>query len=193
MTDNSLEKLKTIFRRNLKEQREQVSPQAAQEASESLWVQLKEQTYFQKAKRIAAFASTGTEINTFPLLEGILKSNKELYLPKIDPAQVLIEFHAVKDLKKLVPGTYNILEPPGGALLPPEQIDLILVPGLAFDSRGHRLGYGQGYYDRFLTMLHRRCFALGVAYAFQIIDKTPNAEHDIPVNAVLTEKYILLC
>jgi 5-formyltetrahydrofolate cyclo-ligase len=96
-------------------------------------------------------------------------------------------------LKKLIPGRFDILEPPMGTALPPAEIDLILVPGLAFDNRGHRLGYGQGYYDRFLSLLKPECFILGVAYSFQIVDKTPNVEHDIPVNAVLTEKYLMLC
>jgi 5-formyltetrahydrofolate cyclo-ligase len=193
MTDTSIEKLKSVFRKNLKDQREQVSPQAAQEASQSVWVQLKEESFYKKSKRIAAFVSSGTEINTRPLLEGILGAGKELYLPRVDMAQTLIHFHAITNLNNLTPGPYNIPEPKEGVVIAPEQLDLILIPGLAFDSRGHRLGYGKGYYDRFLPLLRLGCFKLGVAYACQIIDKTPNHDHDIPVNAVLTEKYILLC
>jgi 5-formyltetrahydrofolate cyclo-ligase len=190
---DTIEKLKSVFRENVKTQRAQVSPEAAQEAAISLWTQLKEESFFQKAQTIAAFCSIGTEIDTMPLLEEILKSGKNLYLPKTDKTKTLIEFHPVLDLKTLIPGRFDILEPPEGAILQPEEIDLILVPGLAFDSRGHRLGYGQGFYDRFLKMIKPGCFTLGVAYSFQIIDKTPNIEHDIPVNAVLTEKYLLLC
>ena len=87
----------------------------------------------------------------------------------------------------------HILEPKLDMIVPPDHIDLILVPGLGFDSRGHRIGYGRGYYDRFLSQVKPDCFKLGVAYACQIIDRTPNHEHDMPVNAVLTEKYIMLC
>jgi 5-formyltetrahydrofolate cyclo-ligase len=190
---DTIEKLKSVFRENVKTQRAQVPPEAAQEAATSLWTQLKEESFFQKAERVAAFCSVGTEIDTMPLLEGILKSSKKLYLPKTDKTKTLIEFHPVHDLKTLKSGPFDILEPPAGTALPPEEIDLILVPGLAFDNRGHRLGYGQGYYDRFLKLLRPECFTLGVAYSFQIIDKTPDIEHDIPVNAVLTEKYLLLC
>jgi 5-formyltetrahydrofolate cyclo-ligase len=191
---DTIEKLKSVFRNNIKDQRALVTPEAAEEASHSIWNQLKEETYFKKAKRIAAFTSVGSEINTRRILEGILNTpEKELYLPKTDKGQTLVQFIHVKDLNSLVPGPFDILEPPAGTALRPDQIDLILVPGLAFDSRGHRLGYGQGYYDRYLTLLRPGCFTLGVAYAFQIIDKMPNADHDIPVNAVLTDKYILLC
>jgi 5-formyltetrahydrofolate cyclo-ligase len=190
---DTIEKLKSVFRENVKKQRAQVTPDEAEEASNSLWIQLKEETFFKKARRIAAFCSIGTEIDTMPLLAKILNSSKELYLPKTEQDQNLMEFHSVSDLKKLIPGPFNILEPPAGKILSPKKIDIILVPGLAFDNRGHRLGYGRGYYDRYLNLLKPGCVILGVAYSFQIIDKTPITDHDIPVNAVLTEKYILLC
>jgi 5-formyltetrahydrofolate cyclo-ligase len=190
---DTIEKLKSVFRENVKTQRAQVSPEAAYEAAISLRTQLKEESFFKEAKRIGAFCSTGTEINTMPLMEEVLKSGKKLYLPKTDKTKTLMEFYPVSDLKTLAPGRFDILEPPEGTPLPPEELDLILVPGLAFDNRGHRLGYGQGFYDRYLKLLKPECFTLGVAYSFQIIDKTPNIEHDIPVNAVLTEKYLLLC
>ncbi len=190
---DTIEKLKSVFRENVKKQRAQVTPDEAEEASNSLWIQLKEEAFFKKSRRIAAFCSTGTEIDTMPLLAKILSSGKELYLPKTDPDQIAMEFHSVTDLKTLVPGSFKILEPAAGKILSPKKIDLILVPGLAFDNRGHRLGYGQGYYDRYLKLIGSGCVILGVAYSFQIIDKTPITDRDIPVNAVLTEKYILLC
>lgn len=190
---DTIEKLKSVFRENVKKQRAQVTSDEAEEASNSLWLQLKEETFFKKAKRIAAFCSIGTEIDTMPLLAKILSSKKELYLPKTEQNQNLMDFHLVSDLKKLVPGPFNISEPPAGKIVSPKKIDIILVPGLAFDNRGHRLGYGRGYYDRYMKLLKSGCVRLGVAYSFQIIDKTPNDNHDIPVNAVLTEKYILLC
>ena len=193
MSDLSVEKLKSIFRQNLKTQRAQVTLETAKEAGENLWGQLKEEVLFQKAKRIAAFTSTGTEISTYPLLEGILKSGKELYLPKTEKNQPLIHFHAVTDLNTLVMGSFDIKEPAGGPIIQPSKIDLLLVPGLAFDNRGHRLGYGKGYYDRFIKILDPKCYKLGIAYYFQIINKIPDAEHDIPVNAVLTDKFIMLC
>lgn len=192
MADTIL-KLKSVFRENVKKQRAKVTPQEAQEASLSLWLQLKEDVIFQKAERIAAFCSAGTEIDVTPLLSGILKSGKELYLPKTDQTKTVMEFHSISNLKKLIPGPLDILEPPDGKTIAPKHIDLILVPGLAFDNRGNRLGYGHGYYDRYLKLVDPKCFILGVAYSFQIIDKTPKTNHDIPVHAVLTEKYILLC
>ncbi len=194
MTDLSVDKLKSIFRQNLKSQREKVPTEEAQAAAESLWNQLKEQTFFHNAKRVAAFCSFKAEISTMKVLEGILASGKELYLPRVEKGQTLIQFYPVTDLKKLAPGQYEILEPPAvGVALAPSKIDLILVPGLGFDNRGHRLGYGQGHYDRFLKVIDPHCFTLGISYAFQLIDKVPNADHDSPVNAVLTEKFIMLC
>jgi 5-formyltetrahydrofolate cyclo-ligase len=190
--DLSVEKLKSVFRDNLKKQRAEVTAEAAQEAANHLWDQLKEHPYFQKAKRIGAFSSIGSEISTLPMLEGILRSGKELYLPRTEKGQQLIQFHPVTDLSTLKPGLFNIPQPPAKMAIAPTHIDLLLVPGLAFDNRGHRLGYGNGYYDRFMKVISPDCFTLGIAYSFQIIDKTPNADHDIPVKAVLTEKFILL-
>jgi len=189
----SVEKLKTVFRDNLKKQRAEVTPEAAQDAAQSLWYQLKSDPQFQKAKRIGAFSSVGSEISTLPMLEGILSSGKELYLPRTEKGQQLLQFHPVTDLSTLKPGLFNIPEPPAKTAIAPSHIDLLLVPGLAFDNRGHRLGYGNGYYDRFMKIISPDCFTLGISYSFQIIDKTPNSDHDIPVHAVLTEKFILLC
>jgi 5-formyltetrahydrofolate cyclo-ligase len=190
MTENHPSK--ELLRQNFKTLRAQVPQLAAMAASLALWSQLKLQPQFNNARRIAAFAPTKTEINITPVLEGILNLNKELYLPKTDEAQKMIQFHAIKNLKELVPGPFSILEPPFTAVLEPNQIDLILVPGLAFDRRGHRLGYGHGYYDRLLNLISPKCFSIGIGYSFQIVEKIPDAQHDIPLKALLTEKSFFL-
>jgi len=193
MTDHSQSDEKELLRQNLKSLRAQVSQLAGMASALALWSQLKQLPQFNNAKRIAAFVPTQTEINMTPILEGILCLQKELYLPKADPAQTLLGFYPVSDLKKLMPGSHHIPEPPSMTALPPEKLDLILVPGLAFDRRGYRLGYGKGYYDRFLSQLGPSCFSIGVGYSFQMIEKVPFSSHDIPVKSLLSEKSFQLC
>jgi 5-formyltetrahydrofolate cyclo-ligase len=82
---------------------------------------------------------------------------------------------------------YGILEPEGEAY-PVDEIDVVIVPGLVFDFKGYRLGYGKGYYDRFLKQLRPEAFICGVAYEFQVVEKVFPHEKDLPVHWIVTEK-----
>lgn len=95
------------------------------------------------------------------------------------------------DLEK---GVLGLLEPKKECkrLLNPEDIDLIVVPGIAFDILKNRIGYGAGYYDRFLKTTREDCLKVGVAFELQILDKINTQEHDVPLNAIITEKRVIL-
>lgn len=139
---------------------------------------------FRDFRTFALFASMAGEPDTRPLFERIVGSGRQAFLPRC-LADGRLEFVLVEDWSVLAPGRFGILEPaesaaPAGA----SSIDLFLLPGLAFDRRGARLGRGGGYYDRSLPP---GCLAWGLAFESQWISLVPNDAHDRPVDGVLTE------
>lgn len=189
----SIQQSKALLREKLKKIRDQVEPALGEAASQGVWNILSRIPDFHKAKGIGAFASTPGEINTYPILEGVLGSGKKLYLPRVDRSKTHFDFYPVPDFKNLTTGAFGILEPPGNNPATWEEIDLVLVPGLAFDPKGHRLGFGKGYYDRVLPLLKKSALTIGLGYSFQLVEQVPAAGHDIPLKAVLTEKGFIYC
>lgn len=161
------------------------------QAADALAARVAEWHTYKNAKTVACFYSTLEEIDTEPLLRRILADGKVLLLPYVHGtgADAALGMAPVKDLDKdLAEGAYGIREPVpearnGGAPEP----DLILVPGLAFDARGGRLGKGKGFYDRYLP--GARGLKAGVAYDVQIAEKNlPLDAHDQSMDAVVTDK-----
>lgn len=179
---------KASLREKLKKLRDQVDPGLAETASQGIWAVFRRLPEFQKAKGIGAFASTPGEINTYPILEGILAAGKKLYLPRVATERTHFDYYPVPDFKNLSSGAFGILEPPGKHPASWEDIDIALVPGLAFDLRGHRLGFGKGYYDRVLPHLKKSALTVGLGYSFQIVEQIPAESHDVLLKSILTEK-----
>jgi 5-formyltetrahydrofolate cyclo-ligase len=184
---------KSKLREQLSQLRAQVDPGLAESASQGVWNILCKMPEFDKAKGIGAFASIPGEINTYPILEGALGLGKRIYLPKVVKGKTHFEFFLVQNFKTLSKGAFGILEPTGGKPADWGEIDLVLVPGLAFDQSGNRLGFGKGYYDRVLPLLKKSTLTIGLGYSFQIVEKIPVDLHDIPLKAVLSEKGVHFC
>ncbi len=143
---------------------------------------------YRRAAQVMAFCAMADELATRPLLEQILAAGKTLVLPRCLPDRSGFEPVAVADLDQdLCPGPLPGLWDPRPEL--PSwtgPIALILVPGLAFDSRGYRLGYGKGMYDRFLAA-RPEAPTVGLAFAGQLVARVPADAHDIPMSRLLTE------
>jgi 5-formyltetrahydrofolate cyclo-ligase len=139
--------------------------------------------------KIGFYASFRSEVETLDLLARALKAGKRAALPVTRREKGALEFHWVEDLAALKAGTYGILEPPAGKPADPEELDLILVPGLAFDPEGRRLGYGAGYYDR--TLGGSKALKVGLAFDFQVAASLPGQPHDVSMDLVVTEKRVL--
>ena len=144
---------------------------------------------FQNAGTVGCYAAMGYEIDTRPVLETIIKAGKTLALPKTYEKGIM-EFRRVLDPAFLRPGRWNIMEPGDEAeVIPPEELSLVLIPALAVDVRGHRLGQGGGYYDRYLPKT--RCPLAALVLSRQVVPAVPCGERDYLVQWIITGKGIL--
>ena len=139
---------------------------------------------WQTARRIAFFASTAEEVDLFPLLEEALRQGKEVYLPRFWAEERIYRFVRLEGMDRLRVGRFGILEPISDQVPPNRALDLILVPGLAFDEEGRRLGRGRGYYDRLLREYEgARC---GVGFDWQVVPHVPTGPTDVKMDWLLT-------
>ena len=136
---------------------------------------------YKAARTVMCYHSTPGEVDTLKLIERMRADGKAVCLPKIIAKGVL----EARRADRVVPGPYGI-PAPEGPLVPPEEIDLIVVPGLAFDRDCHRLGQGGGYYDRYLPDC--RGATAGLAFECQMADELPLEAHDVQLDYVATEK-----
>ena len=147
-----------------------------------------ESDWFSRAETVMAYAAMKTEPNLDMVLEEILRQGKTLVLPRCEAGDQL-SGRIVQDLSQRIPGMFGILEPPPAAPVADKtSIDLILVPGMAFDWEGGRLGRGKGYYDRYLRDYGGR--TLGVCFRSALLEQVPMDSHDCRVDAVVTEEGI---
>lgn len=126
------------------------------------------------------------EVNTLTVIQNLLDKGKIVLLPKVSHKHLLPV--KIEDLKSVYTGYAGIKEPEGEVFN--GKIDLIVVPAVAFDKEGHRLGYGKGFYDRFLKN-RKDSLKVGFAFDFQILDKLPVEPHDIPVDIIITPTKII--
>jgi 5-formyltetrahydrofolate cyclo-ligase len=148
---------------------------------------------FQNARTVLAYDSDALEAGTHEILAACLSSGKKLALPRTQKHDFSLALHYVADLKRdLEVCRLGFREPrPELPLADPTEIDLVIVPGVAFDLQGQRLGRGKGYYDRFLSQpgVHWRTCAL--AFECQLADAVPHAAHDQGVEMLITEKRVI--
>lgn len=132
------------------------------------------------------------EIPTRKILSHTITSGKILVMPRMTDAMGALEHIKVSDLDRLSKGKWGIMEPETDEMVPSDSIDLVIVPGLAADKKGNRMGYGKGYYDRFLSHL-TQCKSVMILPDEFICDYVPVNSHDVPVNALISESGIVFC
>jgi 5-formyltetrahydrofolate cyclo-ligase len=149
---------------------------------------------FARAGSVLAYASFRSEVQTRALLTQILQIGKRLYLPVIAPDKRL-SIAPLASLSQLALGPFDIPIPGGVEPIDPKlaEIDLIIVPGVAFDERGARLGYGSGYYDRFLSQFGSDTPVIGLAFDTQVVAEIPEEPGDRRVDMIVTDKRIIHC
>ncbi len=145
---------------------------------------------YRRAGTVALYAAIGSEVETHGLLRAALGDGKTVALPVIQPVdRPFLRFARHSATRRLAPGPWGVPQPPPGhrRYLRPSDLDLIVVPGVAFDRQGRRLGYGAGYYDSFLARLPRRVPRVGLAYSSQVVPRLPEADHDERVDILVTD------
>jgi len=140
---------------------------------------------FRKAKIVMFYIAFGGEVNTEEMIKEAKKIGKLICVPICRKDKETMQPAILEDHAKLKVGPYGVWEPVAETLVKPEDIDLIITPGLAFDKKGNRLGRGKGYYDRFLSKLSNRAPSIGLAFDFQILPLIPTTSHDVSVNKII--------
>lgn len=143
---------------------------------------------YKKSRTVMFFVSFSSEVHTHEMIKASLR-NKTVVVPKVMNNE--IEPSLIMDFDNLVPsGKFGILEPIEAMKIAYKNIDIVLVPGIAFDKEGHRIGYGFGYYDKFLKKVPK-AVKIGLCFDFQVVEKIPHEEHDVPVDMIVTEKKVI--
>ena len=163
-----------------------LSPQYRAAAAAQVVVSLASRPEWARASSVLLFAPLPVELDLWPLVELALAAGKTVALPAFVPGTSCYAARQIIDVAKdIVPGKFGVREPAEGCVeVPLNQLDLVLVPGIAFDARGGRLGRGKGFYDRLLASV--RGTKCGVAFDDQLVDAVPVGPHDIRLNCILT-------
>lgn len=196
-TAASIMEQKAALRKELRERRDRIPEADRMAESQAIIRTLQSTEMYQNARFLLTYVSFGSEVDTKDLIRQAIRDQKNVYVPRMMESLSgrHMEFFKCEDLAALQRNQIGILEPElNYAQVFPYDIHmsldraeecLVIVPGLGFDERLGRIGYGGGYYDRFLARCRKK-FSIGIAYKEQMVDAVPMGEHDAPVDLVLT-------
>lgn len=146
---------------------------------------------YRRARSVLGYSPVSGEADIMAVLEDTLNSGRLLYLPRVEPAQRILQICRVSSLDDLALGCFGVREPlPGAVRLDREELqtlDLAVIPGIVFDLRGHRLGYGKGYFDRLLKAPTFHAYTVGVCFSDDLVPEIPADPWDISVDRVITD------
>ena len=181
----SLNNDKTTLRQQVRGRLRALSAEQLRPDSQRVCERLLTLPVWKQARIVLLFAPLRDEPDIGPVISVALQEGKEVSLPKLDPAGFSYHASPIKSLEDLSPGKFGILEPRHtSAAMALNRLDLVLVPGVAFDTLGGRLGRGKGYYDRLLAAVNGlKC---GVAFDEQIVDVVPVGPMDVRLNCIVT-------
>lgn len=180
--------MKTSLRKQILAERDGLSPDERKKKSSAIEERLFSLREFRNARTVLFFASFRSEVETLPMIRRALADGKRVVLPKVKGKELeLFEIHDIE--RDIDQGAWGIPEPRESRTARVDDIDLIVVPGAAFDTQGNRIGYGGGFYDKLLPLYKGRTVAL--SYELQIVPAVPADAHDIPIQKIITEKRII--
>ncbi len=173
---------KSDLRRQIRERKRAMTEEDINRRSEALAQQFLQLTLYQNAKTIYGYLPYNQEVRTIPLLERALRDGKKVAVPKVYGDTM--KFIYLTDLGAVSKGYAGIPEPIADGPVADDPTALVLMPGLAFDPQGHRMGYGGGFYDKFLAEEPDHP-TVALCYDFQMLPHLDTESHDIPVDRVL--------
>jgi len=188
--------MKSALRKDVAMCRKQLSRQEAAAKSRCIQKRLCQLADFTENHCILFYAAYQKEVRTQEAIQTALQQGKKVVLPLIDlQDKKLILFQVYHYPQDVEEGCFSIPQPrkERQRVVPLECIDLVILPGIAFDLQGNRLGYGGGYYDRLLSAKHSATTLIGLAYELQIVEDIPNLSHDVQADKVITEKRVITC
>lgn len=179
-----LSEKKQLFRTVIKVIRKLMNSSYAQKASLQIAEVLLERPEVTENSTICMYFSLPEEVDTMPILAALLTMGKTVVFPKV--VGKTLTLHRVRSIREVTRGAYNILEPKKSCRkYPVSVVDCFIVPGVAFDRKGFRLGRGVGYYDRLLSAT--QVPKIGLAFNFQVIAEVPHTSYDVPMTVVITQ------
>lgn len=187
--------IKKTIRREILQRRDSIAKNLKAEKDISILQRIIMLPEFSAAKRILFYASFRSEVDTIDLIKLSLHLEKTAVLPRVCREENILRLYEIKSINELARGYMWILEPSvdEARLRKMSDIDLVIIPGAAFDTQGNRLGYGAAYYDKLLAALERKIPIVAPAYEEQIIEKIPAEPHDIKVDKIITDKRVIEC
>ncbi len=179
-------KIRSLF----ESQRRSLSGESVDSQSSKIISHLKNLPEYQGAKTVHCYVAWRNEVNTNQLIKDTLQTGRRVIVPVIDLSSHILLHSEIKGFDELKKGTFGILEPPKDRFrkVKISEFDLVIVPGVAFDLSGHRIGFGGGFYDGFLGSVKATKIAL--AYEFQIVDEIPTRAEDEKVDILVSEKNV---
>lgn len=182
---------KKDIRKHILGRRDKVELDIRREWDKGIFSKLIYSEFYKNAKIIFAFVSFESEVDTHQIINQALKDSKTICVPRIESKERGMEIFKINSLDELETGYFGILEPKKSCpSIDPQKIDLILMPGVAFDREGGRVGYGKGFYDNFLRKMNKKVDKIALAYDFQLLDKVPMDEFDVRIDGVITEQQL---
>lgn len=179
---------KRSLRGYIKSALNQLSEVEHHERSRLIHQKLFQHPWWQNASMIGLTLSYQYEVDTIPMIEQAWHEGKGVAVPLCDPETKAMHFRRIQSFEAVAPGYSGIREPiiDKSTYVEKDDLDLLIVPGLAFDERGFRLGYGGGFYDRYLSTFAYH--TLGLCFHMQLVSDLPTDSYDIPVHGIITER-----
>jgi len=183
---------KNNIRHTILQKRNSLSEAEIKNAEISIFKRLHNCDFFKKANSIHIYISKKSEPKTRKIIKCCWENSKVVNVPCVIPGNKKLFHSELNSFNDLTMGSFGVLEPSPKKRIAskPNSFDLVVVPGIAFDTNGGRIGYGKGFYDRFLV--HTRAFRLALAFDFQVIESFSTELHDVPMNGIITESRLIL-
>lgn len=189
---------KSEIRILMKNQRNELPKSIRNEYNANILSKLLNLNDYIECDMLFTYLSFGSEIDTIAIINNALKSNKKVYIPRVEGSYM--NFYEIDDLNGLIRSKFGILEPEDNFKkkyikpLSSEKNKLMLLPGLAFDKQGNRIGYGAGYYDKYLSQYNNDEFIkIGLSYDFQLLEHITKEQYDIGADFIVTPEKIYIC
>lgn len=185
---------KKSLRNKYKQLRRDMPAYIKKSRDEKIFSRLAELDAYKNSSTVLTYVSTEIEVDTAAFINRAIEDGKTVAVPRCVPGTRNMTFHIIKSFEDLERGTFSVLEPIPKKCRKLTNFDgaFCVVPALVYDREGFRLGYGKGYYDRFLSA-HKNMYRVGICYCCCMVTELIHGRFDVPVNTVVTEKYVKVC